>query len=91
MNWAVYTVLGRRIVSAVPALTATTVAMIIGLVLPLLAAWYQGGFTELVPAGTQPGPGGFGALLFLGLGCSALAYLLWFAALSRASTSAVAS
>ncbi len=31
------------------------------------------------------------ALLFLGVGCSALAYLLWFAALGRATTSSVAS
>ena len=34
---------------------------------------------------------GWGAVLFLGLGCSGLGYLFWYAALARIETSRVAS
>ncbi|HIG18213.1 MAG TPA: hypothetical protein EYQ31_13555 [Candidatus Handelsmanbacteria bacterium] len=33
---------------------------------------------------------GWGAVLFLGLGCSGIAYLCWYASLARASASSVA-
>ncbi|MBT5056995.1 MAG: DMT family transporter [Gemmatimonadetes bacterium] len=87
VNWAVYTVLGRRILSRLDPLPATMAAMVVGLVLLLPPALFAGAASELM----QVSLNAVLALLFLGVGCSALAYLLWFAALGRATTSSVAS
>ena len=85
LNWAVYSVLGRYIVGSMGSIVATTLTISVGLVLLLPFAhsanvWPQ--FRHLSPLG-------FASILFLGIGCSALAYLLWYAALRRASTSSV--
>ncbi|MBT4099311.1 MAG: DMT family transporter, partial [Gemmatimonadetes bacterium] len=82
-----YTVLGRRILSRLDPLPATMAAMVVGLVLLLPPALFAGAASELM----QVSLNAVLALLFLGVGCSALAYLLWFAALGRATTSSVAS
>lgn len=86
VNWALYTILGRRIVPRHGALVATAGAMAAG------AAMLAPGF--LAAGGTAAyahlSPGAWGALLFLGLGCSGLGYLLWYGALRRLEAGQVA-
>lgn len=86
LNWAVVTILGRRILPRLGARVATTGALVVGGV--LLAPWFlaQGGpgaFAHLSPAA-------WGALVFLGVGCSGLGYLLWYGALERLEAGQVA-
>lgn len=50
---------------------------------PFLAAGAWSEYAALSPAG-------WGALLFLGIGCSGLGYLFWYAALERLEASRVA-
>jgi drug/metabolite transporter (DMT)-like permease len=86
LNWAIYTVLGHGTIRALGSARATAAVMAAGtlMLLPLF----------VVTAGWRPlthlSPVGIGAVLFLGLGCSGLAYLWWYAALERIETSKVA-
>ncbi|HEX5758800.1 MAG TPA: DMT family transporter [Thermoanaerobaculia bacterium] len=86
VNWAVYSVLGHRTLRRLGATRATAGAMTLGwLMLAPLFLWTRG-WREL------PGlsAAGWGAVLFLGLGCSGLGYLLWYGALERLEVSRVA-
>lgn len=86
LNWAVYTALGRTVMSRLGALRATAGAMLAGWLM-LMPLFVRGaGWRELA---TLSAPG-WGAVLFLGLGCSGLAYLLWYGALERVETARVA-
>lgn len=79
LNWAIYGVLGRATLRRVGAQTATAVAVAAGtaMLLPFaLAAGMLSGLAALSATG-------WGALLFLGVGCSGLAYLAWYAALDH--------
>jgi len=87
VNWAVYTVIGRGTLRALGARRATAWAMTSGLVMfmPFFVAragWRA--FAGLTPAA-------WGSVLFLGICCSGLGYLLWYAALDRVETARVAS
>jgi drug/metabolite transporter (DMT)-like permease len=86
MTWAVYTVIGRDTIRALGSLRATAGAMLFGwlLLVPFFIARH--GWSELA---SVP-PRGWGAILFLGLGCSGLAYWFWYSALGRVETSRVA-
>jgi drug/metabolite transporter (DMT)-like permease len=86
VNWAVYTILGRRILPRLGARVATAGAMVAGGVFlaPLFMA--QGG----LGAFSQLSSGAWGALLFLGVGCSGLGYLLWYGALESLEAGQVA-
>lgn len=86
LNWAAYTVLGHGTLRRLGALRATAGAMSLGwlMMLPLFAAgrgWAH--YAEL-------SPGGWGAVLFLGLGSSGLGYLFWYGALERIEATRVA-
>lgn len=85
-NWAIYSVVGHTTIRALGPRRATSGAMLFGaaMILPFFIA--QRGWREL----PQFSPAGWGALLFLAIGCSALGYLFWYAALEHIEVSRVA-
>jgi drug/metabolite transporter (DMT)-like permease len=86
-NWAVFSVLSKRILTRYPPSLMITVTMGLGwlMLLPLFVA----------AAGWQELPGltvdGWVGLLFLGLLCSGIAYVFWYDALDAAGAGQVAS
>ncbi|HET9950211.1 MAG TPA: DMT family transporter [Candidatus Eisenbacteria bacterium] len=86
VTWAVYTVIGQETIRALGSLRATAGAMLFGwlMLVPFFLA--RRGWTEFAAIP----PTGWGAILFLGLGCSGLAYWFWYSALGRVETSRVA-
>lgn len=86
VNWAAYTVLGRPVVQRLGPLPATAGAMLLGglMLLPPFAA--TGGAADLAHLTAV----GWAGVLFLGLACSGLGYLLWYAALERLQATRVA-
>lgn len=85
LNWAVYTVQGRRLVADMGALPATTAVFTVGLLVLLPFAPGAHPVQQFSAVSSRA----LLAVLFLGVGCSGLAYLLWYAALERASAVAV--
>ena len=85
LNWAVYSVLGRGVIRDLGSARATAGAMLAGLLL-LLPALFVPGVTAGVSA---LGASGWGAVLFLGIGCSGLGYLFWYRALESMEASRV--
>jgi drug/metabolite transporter (DMT)-like permease len=86
VNWAVYNILGRDTLKRVGSARATSSMMLLGwaMLIPFFireAGWHQYGSLS----GT-----GIGAILFLGIGCSGLGYLFWYAALERIEASQAA-
>jgi drug/metabolite transporter (DMT)-like permease len=86
LNWALYTNLGHGTIRALGSLRATAGAMFLGwlMLAPLFVR--AAGWREYAALSA----GGWGAVLFLGLGCSGLAYLCWYGALERIPVSKVA-
>ncbi len=86
VNWAVYSVLGHRTLRRLGPTRATAGAMALGWLMLAPLFLFTRGWREL------PGlsPAGWGAVLFLGLGCSGLGYLFWYGALERLEVSRVA-
>lgn len=86
VNWAVYTILGHATIRKLGATRATAGAMLFGwlMLLPLFVA--RTGWRE-IPNLTAPG---WGALCFLGIGCSGLGYLFWYGAVEKIEASRVA-
>ena len=84
-NWAIYTVISREPVRRVGSLPAMAAAMLVGCL--LLLPWFLAShaWREL----SRMSPMGWGAVLFLGIGCSGIAYLLWFGAIERIDASRV--
>jgi drug/metabolite transporter (DMT)-like permease len=86
INWAVYSVLGHGTIKSLGSTRATAGSMLFGwLMLAPLFVW-RGGWREWPHLSV----GGWGAVLFLGIGCSALGYLFWYGALERIEVSQVA-
>lgn len=87
INWAIYSVVGHATIRRLGPRVATSGAMMCGVV--MLAPFFvaQRGWREL----PQLSAAGWGALLFLAIGCSALGYLFWYGALERVEVSRVAS
>jgi drug/metabolite transporter (DMT)-like permease len=85
-NWAVYSVIGHATIRELGPRRATSGAMLFGaaMLTPFFLA--QRGWREL-PQLTLTG---WGALVFLAIGCSALGYLFWYGALERGEVSRVA-
>lgn len=79
INWAFCSVLGKDILNRHPAQAVNLYSMSIGwlLLLPIAAA--TGAWHNVMEAT----PAVWAALLYLGLGCSGLAYLLWYKTLER--------
>ncbi|HEV8232166.1 MAG TPA: DMT family transporter [Thermoanaerobaculia bacterium] len=86
VNWAVYSVVGRRTLARLGSARATAFAMLAGwaMLAPVFAL--RAGWKEY--AGISRG--GWAAVLFLGIGCSGLGYLFWYTALEKLETSRVA-
>ena len=86
INWAVYSILGHATIKRLGPTRATAGAMLFGwLMLAPLFFWHQG-WRELPHVSLL----GWGAVLFLGIGCSGLGYLFWYGALERIEVSRVA-
>ena len=86
VNWAIYTILGRETLKRVGSARTITAAMFAGtaMLLPFFAVsagWQE--FGRLSATSVI-------AILFLAVGCSALGYLFWYAALERIDASQVA-
>ncbi len=86
VNWAVYSVVGRRTLARLGSARATAFAMLAGwaMLAPLFVL--RAGWTEYA----RVSAGGWAAIVFLGIGCSGLGYLFWYAALEKLETSRVA-
>jgi drug/metabolite transporter (DMT)-like permease len=87
LNWAVYSVIGHATLRRLGPPRATAGAMAFGWVM-LLPVFLSGSPLEAFRRLT---PVGWTAVLFLGVACSGLGYLFWYAALERIEASRVAS
>ena len=86
VNWAVYSVLGHATIRRLGPTRATAGTMLFGwLMLGPFLVWNQG-WRELPHLSFSS----WGAVLFLGIGCSGLGYLFWYGALERIEVSRVA-
>lgn len=86
-TWAIYSVLGRAPLRELGSRRATTSVITLG-TLMLLPFFIAGRGWEEWPAAS---PTVWLAVTFLGIGSSAIGYILWFAALDRLPTARVAS
>jgi len=86
VNWAVYSIVGRRTLARLGSARATAFAMLAGwgMLTPVFAA--RSGWTEYASLSATT----WGAVIFLGIGCSGLGYLFWYAGLEKLDTSRVA-
>jgi len=86
ITWAIYTVLGGAILKRLGSARTTTAAMFVGwaLLIPFFVSssgWQE--YRDLSSTSVI-------AIVFLGVGCSGLGYLFWYAALERIEASQVA-
>lgn len=86
INWAVYSVIGHKTIRRLGPRRATSGAMLFGALMLLPFFLARRGWTE-IPRLTATG---WTAVLFLGVGCSALGYLFWYGALEQIEVSRVA-
>ena len=86
VNWAVYSVVGRRTLARLGSARATAFAMLAGWAMLAPLFFLRSGWTEYARLSRA----GWAAIAFLGIGCSGLGYLFWYAALERLETSRVA-
>jgi drug/metabolite transporter (DMT)-like permease len=86
LNWAVYTVLAHATLRALGALRATAAAMAIGFGMLVVPWAVAGGWRDFAALSA----GVWAAVLFLGVCCSGLGYLLWLGALEKVEASRVA-
>jgi drug/metabolite transporter (DMT)-like permease len=87
VNWAFYTTLGHPTIRRLGSARATAGAMLAGT--SMLAVLFAGraGWNEYAALSAT----GWGAVLFLGIGCSGLAYMFWYGALEKMEATHVAS
>ena len=85
LTWGIYPVVGRRTLAKVGSARATAFAMLAGWILMAPVFLARAGWTEW----SRLSPAGWGAVLFLGICCSGLGYLFWYAALEKLETSRV--
>ena len=87
VNWAAYTILGRRLVPRLGgARVATAGAMVAGAALLAPVFFLTSGPSTFARLSATA----WVSLLFLGIGCSGLGYLLWYGALERLEAGQVA-
>ncbi len=86
VNWAIYTILGRDTLKRVGSTRTITAAMLAGcaMLFPFFVA--SAGWREYQQLSSTT----LIAIVFLGVGCSGLGYLFWYAALERIDASQVA-
>ncbi|MBV8517150.1 MAG: DMT family transporter [Acidobacteria bacterium] len=87
INWSIYSVVGHKTIRTLGPRRATSGAMLFGaaMLAPFFVA--RRGWSDVPHLSAT----GWGALLFLAVGCSALGYLFWYGALERIEVSRVAS
>jgi drug/metabolite transporter (DMT)-like permease len=85
LNWALYSVLGRRTLLSLGSTRATAGAFLAGLVLLAPTAFVGDGLGALARLSLS----GWAAVLFLGVCCSGLGYLFWYRALETMEASRV--
>jgi len=86
LNWAIYSVVGHPTIRRLGPRRATSGAMLFGTLMMTPIFAMRAGWREL-PRLTSTG---WLAILFLGIGCSALGYLFWYGALEKVEVSRVA-
>lgn len=86
LNWAFYSVLGHPTLRRLGPRLATAGALVAGLLLLLPAFLWQRAWVDLA----RLSPTGWAAVAFLGLACSGLGYLFWYAALEHVDAARVA-
>jgi drug/metabolite transporter (DMT)-like permease len=86
INWAVYSVIGHKTIRRLGPRRATAGAMLFGAVMLVPFFVANRAWREIPNLSAT----GWGALLFLAIGCSALGYLFWYGALERVEVSRVA-
>lgn len=86
INWAIYTVIGHRTIRRIGPRRATSGAMLFGVAMLAPLFIVQRGWRQIPNLSAT----GWGALLFLAIGCSALGYLFWYGALEHIEASRVA-
>jgi drug/metabolite transporter (DMT)-like permease len=77
INWAVFSVLSRRGLKKYPATSMMFHVMTIGWILSSILFFIRGGLTQIRAIPWD----GWAAIIFLGVFCSGLAYILWYNAL----------
>jgi len=87
VNWALFTVLSKRVINNYPSTLMMTYIMGLGWLMVLPLYGIQGGWQSI------PGIslGGWISILFLGVACSGLAYIFWYDALVEVDASQVSS
>ncbi len=78
-NWAVFSVLSRRALRSHPAVRMMAYVMAIGWLLSTVLLAAGPGLAEIPRLSAR----GWGAVTFLGIACSGLAYIAWYDALQR--------
>ena len=86
VNWSVYSVVGHPTIRRLGPRRATSGAILFGTLMLAPLFVIRQGWREL----PSLSPGGWFAVLFLGIGCSALGYLFWYGALETVEVSRVA-
>jgi drug/metabolite transporter (DMT)-like permease len=86
VTWAIYTVLGRTTLHRLGSGRATTATMFAGWVMMIPFFISGAGWQEYQHLSSSA----LTAIIFLGVGCSGLGYLFWYAALERLEASQVA-
>jgi drug/metabolite transporter (DMT)-like permease len=87
VTWAIYTILGRDTLKRLGSSRATAAAMFAGWAMMIPFFVGQAGWQEYRSLSSTT----VIAIVFLGIGCSGLGYLFWYAALERIDASQVAS
>jgi drug/metabolite transporter (DMT)-like permease len=85
-TWAVYTILGRGTLARLGSSRVTVAVTALGALMLCPLFVHAEGWDEL----RRLSASGFAGLMFLGVGCSGLGYLFWYAALERLEASQVA-
>ncbi len=86
VTWAIYTILGPKTLKRLGSARATAGAMLAGWALMIPFFVSSAGWQEYRALSSTS----MVAIVFLGVGCSGLGYLLWYAALERIEVSQVA-
>jgi drug/metabolite transporter (DMT)-like permease len=86
VSWALYTIYGREFVGRYAPAVAMSHLLATSVVFFAPTFVVERGWTEIVALS----PAGWLSLLYLGIGCSGIAFTLWYAALERMEASQVA-
>ena len=86
-NWALFTTLSKRVIGRYTPAVMMAHVMTFGWLASLPLSAFEGGWRD-VPALSSAG---WASVLFLGIGCSGLAYAFWYDALAETEASSLAS